>query len=111
MSKQINVKVNFKDIDKSFSKSNVSKARYAMATDIHRDMNRYVPADKYHLRNNSKLSSDGKNVNYSEKYADRQYKNKFKHYTTSGTGPEWDKVAAKKHMKEWERTFLKGLNL
>lgn len=62
----------------------------------YKHMDKYVPMDKGNLRTIVNIDSDS--ITYESPYAKYQYRgmredgsHKVKNYTTSGTGPYWDK--------------------
>ena len=61
-----------------------------------REMDRFVPKDIGNLRD---YKIDGRYIIYDQPYAEYQYygiradgTHKVEHYTTPGTGPDWDRV-------------------
>lgn len=87
------------------------KAQYVMANQIHADMNPYIPALKYDLRNQSTIALDGKSIYYHVPYARWQFYVQHRNYTTPGTGPRWDLKAKSIHGKSWERVAGRAMNL
>lgn len=49
----------------------------------------YVPMKTGHLRETAFAEGDGR-VNWPAHYAMKQYTTEYAHYTTAGTGPNWD---------------------
>ena len=79
-------------------KSMTDKGQYALANQVYADMNNYVPALDYDLRNQSSIASDNKSIYYNVPYARKQFYTQFQNYTTPGTGPRWDKKAKSIHL-------------
>lgn len=77
--------------------------QYALANQVHADMNNYVPALTYDLRNQSNVSIDSKTIIYNVPYARPQFYNQYSNYTTPGTGPRWDLKAKAIHGGSWAR--------
>lgn len=82
-------------------------AQYAFANQVMADMNQFVPALDYDLRNQSAIAVDGKSIYYNVPYARKQFFVQHSNYTTPGTGPRWDEVAKSKYMSSWEKV-VKG---
>jgi|SRR5690625_1544278 len=76
--------------------------QYALINQVHADMNPYVPALSYDLRNQSSMTLDGKSIIYNVPYARKQFYIQHSNYTTPGTGPRWDLKAKAIHGKSWE---------
>lgn len=72
-----------------------------------RDTQRYVPLKDGPLRGSGSVENGGKQVSwesYSKRgypYGVRQFNVQFSNYTTSGTGPNWDKKAQGIHFQGW----------
>ena len=108
MAVKINVRKDLKGVPKRV-KQMTKKGQYALANQVHSDMEDYVPALSRDLRNHSYVTADNKEVVYPEIYAKRQFYNQFSNYTTPGTGPRWDLKAKSIHGKSWERIIKKAM--
>lgn len=75
--------------------------QYALANQAHADMNNYVPALDFDLRNQSYVTNDNKQIIYGVPYARRQFYTQFSNYTTPNTGPRWDLKAKSIHINSW----------
>lgn len=75
--------------------------QYALANQAHADMNNYVPALNYNLRNQSYVSGDNKEIIYNTPYARKQFYVQHFNYTTPGTGSRWDLKAQAIHLGSW----------
>lgn len=118
MSVRVNVKKDLKGIPVKTRKM-TRLGQYALINQVHADMNNYVPNLDTHLRNQSSISLDGRQIIYNVPYAKPQFygymttkkgkKVVFKNYTTPGTGPRWDEKAKPIHKKSWERVTKKAM--
>ena len=79
------------------------QGQHALINQAHADMNNYVPALDYDLRNQSTMSLDGKSIIYNVPYSRRQFYIQHSNYTTPGTGPRWDLKAKAIHGGSWAR--------
>lgn len=79
------------------------QGQYALINQVHADMNNYVPALDYDLRNQSTMALDGKSIIYNVPYARKQFYIQHLNYTTPGTGPRWDLKAKAIHGGSWAR--------
>lgn len=77
--------------------------QYALANQVYADMNNYVPALSFDLRNQSSVAPDGKSIIYNVPYARRQFYVPAINYTTAGTGARWDLKAKSIHGDSWAR--------
>lgn len=102
MSVRVNVKTDLKGVKPRVGKMTKS-GQYALANQVHADMNPYVPAKSYDLRNQSFVTNDNKQIVYNVPYARPQFYNQYSNYTTPGTGPRWDLKAKAIHGRSWER--------
>jgi len=98
MTVRVNIKKNLKGIKPRVSKM-TALGQYALAHQAHADMNPYVPAKSYDLRNQSYVTPHNKQVIYNVPYARPQFYNQFSNYTTPGTGRRWDNKAKSIHGK------------
>lgn len=85
------------------------RGQYVFVNQVHSDMNPYVPARSYDLRNQSSVSLDYKSVIYNVPYAKPLFYNQYRNYTTPGTGPRWDLKASAIHMRSWERVVKRAM--
>lgn len=97
---RVNIKV---DVDgvKAKAERMTKLGQVALASQVHADMNPYVPARSYDLRNQSTIAPDSKSIIYQVPYARRQFYNLYSNYTTPGTGPRWDLKAEAIHGAAW----------
>lgn len=86
-------------------------AQAALVNQVHADMNPYVPALSYDLRNQSNVTSDNRAVIYNVPYARRRFYEPASRYTTPGTTARWDLKAKSIHGKSWPRVAGKAMNL
>ena len=107
---RVNVDVDVKNIPPKIQNA-TPKAQYIMANQIHADMNDYVPALYYDLRNQSSIALDGKSIYYNVPYARKQFYVQHSRYTTPGTGPRWDLKAKAIHGKSWAKVAGRAMNL
>lgn len=84
------------------------RGQQAMANQALADMNPFVPADEFILRQTATIDIDGSGINYNTPYANRMFKYHMYNYTTPGTGPRWDNKAKAIYMADWERAYMKG---
>jgi hypothetical protein len=84
------------------------RGQQAMANQALADMNPFVPADDFILRQTATIDIDGSGINYNTPYAARMFYMMMYNYTTPGTGPRWDNKAKAIHMADWERAYMKG---
>lgn len=86
-------------------------ARQRVANQIHADSNRYAPMLTGDLRNQSTINIDGSAITWNAFYSIYQYSKQYSNYSTPGTGPKWDEVAASKHMAAWEQVAKRAFNI
>ena|SRR5690625_4074469 len=119
MSINVNVDVDVSKIPPKIH-GRIPKAQYIMANQVHADMNNYVPALRYDLRNQSTIAIDGSSIYYNVPYAKAQFYGSivrngkrivFSRYTTPGTGPRWDLKAKAIHGASWPRVAGRAMNL
>lgn len=120
------VKVNVDaDIAGKLNNFTISRALNAAASQAALELTDYntgvVPRLHGDLRGTA--TPDGSNVDFNSLYAASQFnggytkkdgtKVTFRHYTTEGTGPHWDKMiqANNQKMERIRDAYLKGLNL
>lgn len=85
------------------------QGQYALANQVHVDMNFYAPAKSHDLRIQSYVASDNKQVIYNTLYARKQFYNQYSNYTTPGTGPRWDEKAKSIHKQSWEQIAKRAM--
>lgn len=107
----VKVHVDVKGVKDKLSVSNLKRGKYAASNQMLADMNKFVPADNYVLRNTGHIVSGGDSIEWTTPYANVQFKGKFKKYTTPGTGSRWDEKAKGLYMKSWVNTFSRGAGL
>lgn len=90
--------------------------QYALAKQVHADMEQYVPKLDGDLRGQSSIQNDGKSIHYNVPYARAQYygyvgKGRYpvRRYTTPGTGPRWDEKAKSIHLESWIRVAKRAM--
>ena len=84
------------------------RGQQAMANQALADINPFVPADDFILRQTATIDIDGSGINYNTPYAAKMFYMMMYNYTTPGTGPRWDNKAKAIHMADWERAYMKG---
>lgn len=104
----VKVSVNLSRANSKLSQKNVDRGRYALANQALADMNQYVPADEFILRQTATIDIDGTAINYNQPYAAKMFYMYMYNYTTPGTGPRWDNKGKASHMADWEKAFTKG---
>ncbi len=104
----VDVYINIDGVRQKLSRQNMLAGRRTFANQAMADMNQFVPAKEFILRNTVTLALDGSTINYNTPYAKKQYTIQHKSYTTPGTGPYWDKKAQGLFMSDWEKAFLGG---
>lgn len=107
----VKVDIQIEPLKEKLSRENMLRGRRAFANQAMADMNQFVPAKEFILRNTVAISIDGSGIIYNTPYAKKQYSTQFKNYTTPGTGPYWDKKAQGIYMSDWEKAFLGGTRL
>ena len=97
-------------ICRKYGLGNSNKARTALASNVQRRSDKYVPKDKGHLKNNFVISDDGSTITYIMPYAQRQYTMPY-HHEDKRRQQYWDRamMAAEGDavVRELE-TYLKG---
>lgn len=104
----VQISINLSGVRKKLSTGNVDKGRYALANQALADMNQFVPADEFILRQTATIDIDGTGINYNQPYAARMFYMMMYNYTTPGTGPRWDNKAKGMFMSDWINAFMKG---
>ncbi|MHC5227576.1 minor capsid protein [Enterococcus sp. LJL99] len=112
----VRVKVDLSGVNKKLSAGNMQSAKYGMMNQMLMDMQPFVPNDQGTLQSTGTISADKSSLVWSTPYAKAQYygtngKVVFRKYTTPGTGPYWDLRAKGLYMNDWQKVFLRGLNL
>jgi len=110
MSVRVNVDVDVKRIPPKIQNA-TGKAQYALANQVHADMNTYVPMLTGDLRNQSAIAVDGKSIYYNVPYARRRFYEPASRYTTPGTTARWDLKAKAIHGRSWARVAGRAMNL
>ncbi|MBC2190533.1 minor capsid protein [Listeria booriae] len=107
----VKVNINLDGVKKKLGKKNLEKGKYALANQALADMNQFIPADSYLLRQVGAVAADGSTLIWKTPYAKRLFYNQFSNYTTPGTGPRWDLEAKSMFMSDWLTAFKKGCGL
>lgn len=108
----IHVKVDKHGLERKLTPSNINKGLFALTSQAHADMDRYVPKRHGHLRQDS-FARDN-HIVYMVPYAKPQFRGyvgkgyPVRHYNTPGTGKRWDLRAKGNHMDAWRKAFIKG---
>ena len=105
---KVNVDIDLKGV-KPKTERMTRLGQYALVNQVHADMNPYVPALTYDLRNQSNVTLDNKAVIYNVPYAKWQFYIQHSNYTTPGTGPRWDLKAKAIHGSSWERVVKRAM--
>lgn len=110
------VKVDLSGINKKLSAGNMQSAKYSMMNQMLMDMQPFVPNDQGTLQQTGVISADRGSLVWNTPYAKAQFygtngKVVFKNYTTPGTGKRWDLRAKGLYMSDWQKVFIRGLNL
>lgn len=110
------VSVNFQGIYNKLSEKSLKRGQYATVNQMLGDMNKFVPADNYILRNTGYVANTGDKIVWNTPYSRAQFYGDngivtFKKYTTPGTGARWDLKAKSLFMNDWIQIFAKGVGL
>ncbi|PQG65881.1 capsid protein [Enterococcus faecium] len=110
----LHVKVKKNGVDRKLSVMNINSALYYMTSQMHMDMNLYVPKRQGNLRDKSFVNKN--RITYAAPYARAQFRgfvngSRVRNYTTPGTSRRWDLRAKANHMDAWRKAFIKGGNL
>lgn len=108
MSVRVSVQKNLKGIPIKINQMK-KLGQYALANQVHADMDQYVPKLSGDLRTQSAVSNDGKSIYYNAPYARRRFYEPARRYTTPGTTARWDLKAKAIHGKSWERIVKKAM--
>src|SRR5690606_16438560 len=113
----VKVDVDVKKIQPKINKA-TAKAQYVYASQVHADMNRYVPFLSGDLRSQSTIAVDGKSIYYNVPYARAKYYGyvgkgsyKVRHYTTTRTTARCDIKAKIIHGRSWARVAGRAMKL
>lgn len=118
MGAKVSVKVDLKGIEKKVSPTALAKGKLAIASQMKKDMARFIPRKSGDLSGSGQATKDG--VEYPGPYARAQFYgssyNKhrsftFKRYTTPGTGKRWDLKASAIHVKDWGKVGLRAMGV
>lgn len=104
----VSIIIDLSGVKKKLSESTMNRGQYALANQALADMNQFVPADEFILRQSATIDIDGKAINYNTPYAARLFYMYMYNYTTPGTGPRWDVKAKRIFMSDWINAFTKG---
>ena len=114
----VSVKIDLKCIEKKVSPIALAKGQLAIASQMKTDMDPFIPRKSGELRGSAQVSKDG--IRYPGPYARPQFYGssynkhrnfKFRRYSTSGTGPRWDKKASAIHAKNWGEVGLRAMGV
>ncbi|WP_407856378.1 minor capsid protein [Enterococcus hailinensis] len=114
----LHVKVEKNGVDRKLSVMNINSAMYYMTSQMHMDMNLYVPKRQGNLRHDSLVNRN--HITYTAPYARAQFYGfingkRIHKYTKEPGYPSksrrWDLRAKANHMDAWRRAFIKGGNL
>lgn len=103
-----NIKIDLSSVKKKLSEASLQAGRRALANQALADMNQFVPADEFILRQTATIDIDGTGINYNTPYAAKMFWMYMYNYTTPGTGPRWDLKAKSAFMSDWINAFTKG---
>lgn len=104
----VQIDINLTGVYKKLDTQNVQSGQYAVANQALADMDPFVPADDFILRQTATVDIDGSHINYNMPYAARMFYMPMYNYTTPGTGPRWDIKATRMFMNNWINAFMKG---
>lgn len=108
----LKVDVKKDELDRKLSSKNIDRGLYALTSQVHADMDQYVPKRHGHLRQDSFAHNN--TITYMMPYAKAQFRGivgkgyPVRNYTTPGTGKRWDLKAKGNHMDAWRKAFVKG---
>lgn len=105
---EVNVDVDLKGVKPKIERM-IRSGQYALVNQVHADMNPYVPALSYDLRNQSNVTLDNRAVIYNVPYARRRFYEPASRYTTPGTTARWDLKAKAIHGSSWERVVKRAM--
>lgn len=86
---KVDVDINVQKILHSYGLGSSDQARKALASDVRRRCDKYVPFRIGNLKNNSQVSADGRTITYLEPYAEKQYTVPYRH-SDPLRGDHWD---------------------
>lgn len=104
----VRIDIDLKVPRQKLSQQNINRAKYALANQALADMNQFVPADEFVLRQTGRVSGDAEEVIWDMPYAARMFYMMMRNYTTPGTGPRWDNKAKAIYMNNWLNVFKRG---
>lgn len=104
----VSVTINLDSVRNKLNEASLRRGRYALANQAMADMNQFVPADEFILRQSATIDIDGTGINYNTPYAAKLFYMYMYNYTTPGTGPRWDVKAKRIFMSDWINAFTKG---
>lgn len=107
---RVNVRVNLRGLQTQINRGS-ERARFALANQVLSDSNQYAPFKSGDLRSQSRVSTDGRTVQWNAPYARRLYYEQFVNYSTPNTGPRWVEKAKSIHLRSWERVARVALTL
>lgn len=86
----VNVDVDVQKILKKYGLGQSDAFRKALAVNVRRRCDKYVPMDTGALKNTAQVSSNGRAITYVQRYAAPQYTKNY-HHDDPNRGPHWDK--------------------
>lgn len=112
----VGVKINFEGVYRKLSPENLKRGKFATANQMLADMNKFVPARDYTLKNSGHVNNTNDEIIWNTPYSRAQFygnngKAVFRKYTTPGTGSRWDLKASSLFMKSWTNAFVRGAGL
>lgn len=87
---KVKVDINTDKILASYGLGASTKARTALASNVARRCDKYVPKDTGVLIDTAQVAGDGHSITYIQPYAAKQYTRNYRH-SDPNRGPNWDK--------------------
>ena len=87
---KVDVDINVQKILHSYGLGSSDQARKALAADVRRRCDKYVPFDTGTLKNTAQVSGDGRSIVYPQSYAGKQYAAPYRH-SDPLRGDHWEK--------------------
>lgn len=111
----VRIDVNLSGARAKLSPQSHQRGQYAVANQFLADATPFVPFKEGILRQTGHVNHDATEVIWNTPYAKAQFygfvgrgQHRVYNYTTPGTSRRWDLRAKSRHMKDWERAYLKG---
>ena len=86
---KVDVDVDVQKIMAKYGLGSSDKFRKAMAVNVRRRCDKYVPKDFGTLKDTAQISGDGRAITYVQRYAAPQYTRNYRH-SDPNRGPYWD---------------------